>query len=115
MDPEVERTIETHAQRSEKLQAFPIPELTHVIKQLHPFKAPASDLITAIMIQEMPPEGLRTLLHIFNVILGPKYWPATLKHAKIFMLPKPGKTPLGSHPIDLSVSYLSSPKFWKNS
>jgi hypothetical protein len=93
LDPEVERKLETHAQRSEKLRVFTIPELTHVIKHLHPFKAPGSDIITALMMQEMPPEGLRTLLHIFNAILRLEYWPVTLEQAKVFMLLKPGKTP----------------------
>jgi hypothetical protein len=93
MDPEVERELATHTQHSEKLQAFTLNELKQVIKQLNPLKAPGSDLITALMIQEMPPEGLRTLLHIFNAITRFEYWPAPLKHAMIIMLPKPGKNP----------------------
>jgi len=44
------------------------------------------------MIQEMPPEGLQTLLHLFNAIVRLEYWPVPLKHAKIIMIPKPGKT-----------------------
>jgi len=43
------------------------------------------------MIQELPPEGLKTLLHIFNAITRLKHWPASLKQAKAFMLPKPSK------------------------
>jgi potassium voltage-gated channel Eag-related subfamily H protein 8 len=54
---------------------------------------PGSDLITALMIQEMPLEGLQTLLYIFNAITRLEYWPVPLKHAKIKMIPKPGKTP----------------------
>jgi len=93
MDPEVERELATHTQHSEKLQAFTLSELKQVIKWLNPLKAPGSNLNTALMIQEMPPKGLRTLLHIFNAIARLEYWPAPLKHAKIIMLPKPGKTP----------------------
>jgi len=33
------------------------------------------------------------LLAIFNAITRLENWPAPLKHAKIIMLPKPGKTP----------------------
>jgi hypothetical protein len=45
------------------------------------------------MIQEMPPEGLHTLLYIFNAIARLEYWPVTIKHSKIIMIPKPGKNP----------------------
>jgi len=50
-------------------------------------------IITAQMLQEMPPEGLQTLLYIFNAITRLEYWPVPLKHAKIIMIPKPGKNP----------------------
>jgi hypothetical protein len=43
------------------------------------------------MMQEMPPEGLQTLLYIFNAITRLEYWPVPLKHAKTIMIPKPGK------------------------
>ena len=45
------------------------------------------------MLQEMPPEGLQTLLYIFNAINRVEYWPVPLKHAKMIMIPKPGKNP----------------------
>jgi hypothetical protein len=54
---------------------------------------PGSDLITAYMKQEIPSEGLQTLLYIFNAITRLEYWPVPLKHAKIIMIPKPGKNP----------------------
>jgi len=91
MDPEVERELATHSQHSENLQAFTLSELKQVIKRLNPLKAPGSDLITAQMLQEMPPEGLQTLLYIFSPLTRLKYWPVPLKHAKIIMIPKPGK------------------------
>jgi hypothetical protein len=68
-------------------------ELTHVIKTLHPHRAPGSDLIIAHMLQEMPHEGYQTLLYIFDAIRRLPYWPAPLKQAKIIMVPKPGKNP----------------------
>ena len=80
-----------HTQYSEKLQAFILSELKQVIKHLNPLKAPGSDLITAHMIREMPPEGLKNLLYIFNAITRLEYWPVPLKHAKIIIIPKPGK------------------------
>jgi hypothetical protein len=93
LDPEVERELATHTQHSENLQAFTLIELKQVIKQLSPLKAPGSNLITAHMIQEMPPEGLQTLLYILNAITRLEYWPVPLKYAKIIMIPKPGKNP----------------------
>jgi len=91
LDPEVERELATHSQHSENLQAFTLSEFKQVIKSLIPLKAPGSDLITAQMLQETPPEGLQTLLHIFNAITRLEYWPVPLKYAKIIMIPKPGK------------------------
>jgi hypothetical protein len=73
---------------------FTLRELTHVIKTLHPHRAPGSELITAHTLQEIPHEGYQTLLrvYIFNAIRRLQYWPAPLKQAKI-MVPKPGKNP----------------------
>jgi hypothetical protein len=93
LDPEVEIELATQTQRSENLKAFTLSEIKQVIKQLNPLKAPGSDLITAHTIQEMPPEGLQTLLYIFNDITRLGYWPVPLKHAKIIMISKPGKNP----------------------
>jgi hypothetical protein len=91
LDPEVERELETHTQHSENLQTFTLSELKQAIKHLSPLKAPGSDLITAHMIREMPPEGLKNLLYTFNAITRLEYWPVPLKHAKIIMIPKPVK------------------------
>jgi hypothetical protein len=81
----------------ETLKTFNLSELKQVINHLHPFKAPGSDLITARMMQELPPEGLHTFLFIVNAIIRLEYWPATLKHTKIIVIPKPGK-----HPTDVA-------------
>jgi hypothetical protein len=78
---------------SGNLHAFTLNELKQVIEELNPHKTPGSDLITALMIEEMPPAGLQALLHLFNAIGRLECWPASLKHAKIIIIPKPGKTP----------------------
>ena len=83
--------VTKHTQYSENLQAFTLIELKQVIKHLSLLKAPGSDLITAHMIREMPPEGLKNLLYTFNAITRLEYWPVPLKHAKIIMIPKPVK------------------------
>jgi len=115
LDPEVERELASQNQHSENLHAFTFCELKQVIKCLHPIKESDSDLITAQMLQEMPPEGLQILLYIFNAITRLKYWPVPLKHAKIIMIPKPGNNPTdvtSKRPISPCPSY---PKFWRNS
>jgi len=115
LGPEVERELASQNQHSENLQAFMLCELKQVIKRLHPLKAPGSDLITTQMLQEMPPEGLQTLLCIFNAITRLEYWPVHLKYAKLIMILK-----LGKNPIDVTsyrpISLLPViPKFWRNS
>jgi hypothetical protein len=92
-DPEVEGETAAHTHPTEKIQVVTLRELAHVIKTLHPHRAPGSELITAHMLQEMPHEGYQTLLYIFNAIRRLQYWPAPLKQAKIIMVPKPGKNP----------------------
>jgi hypothetical protein len=92
-DPEVKREISTHTQPTEKICLFTLRELTLIIKQLLPHRAPGSDLITAEMLQEMPHKGYQTLLYIFNAIRRLQYWPALLKQAKIIMIQKQGKNP----------------------
>jgi hypothetical protein len=91
-DPDVDKKLATNTQLSGTI--FTLSEIKRVIKQLNPHKAPGSELITALMIQGMPPEGLQILLHLRNAIARLEYWPAPLKHAKIIMIPKPGKNPI---------------------
>jgi len=78
---------------SEKLSTVATNELLNVINKLHPHKAPGQYQITALMIQKLPPEGIQTLLHIYNSILRLNCWPVALKQAKVIMVPKPGKNP----------------------
>ena len=79
-------------------------ELLPVVKHLHPHKAPGLDNITAKMIQELPPSGLKVLLYILNATLCLEHWPTTFKLARVIMVPKPAKPPtdITSHrPISL--------------
>jgi hypothetical protein len=92
-DPAVDKKLTTNTQLSGNLHVFTLSELKQVMKQLNQHKAPGSDLITGLMLQEMPLEGLQTLLRLFNAIARLEYWPALLKHANIIMIPKPGKKP----------------------
>jgi hypothetical protein len=69
-DPDVERELATHTQHLENLQAFTHNKLKQAIKRLNPLKAPGSNLITALTIQELPPKVIQTLLYIFNAIIS---------------------------------------------
>jgi len=92
-DPEILRKIANQAQQTEKPRAFIIGEVKGVIKSLHSRKAPSPDLVTTLMIQELPPEDLKAILHLFSAVLRLQHWPKPLKQAKVVMILKPGKTP----------------------
>jgi hypothetical protein len=92
-DPEILRKLANHAQNSEKLRAFTIGELKGVIKHLNPRKAPGPDLVTTLLIQELPHEGLKANLHLLNAIIRREHWPKPLKQTKVIMILKPRKNP----------------------
>ena len=79
---------------------FTLKEIKNEITKLNHKKALGIDLITAKMLKELPQEGLLNLVYILNAIIRLEYWPKSLKQAQIIMLPKPGKNPKTSHPID---------------
>jgi hypothetical protein len=45
------------------------------------------------MIQNLPPESLKTLLHLFNATRRLEHWPKPLKQANLIMILKPEKNP----------------------
>ena len=92
-DLDVENNLANLNKQQEKLTAFTIKEINHVIKRLHLCKAPGPDNITAQMIRELPTPGLKILLHILNATLRLEYWPTNYKLAKIIMVLKPAKPP----------------------
>ena len=92
-DQEILRKLANHTQHTEKPRPFTLGELTGVITNLHPRKAPGPDLVTQLMIQKLPPEGLKAILHLLNAIIRLEYWPKPLKEANVIMILKPGKTP----------------------
>jgi hypothetical protein len=68
-DPAIENKLANLNKPQEKLTAFTTTELNEVIKRLHPHKAPSPDNITALIIQELPPPGLKILLYILNATI----------------------------------------------
>ena len=93
LDPDLEHTLAHINTPREMLSPFTMMEMNHVIKRLHPHKAPGLDNITAKMIQELPIPGLKILLYILNAVLRLEYWPTSLKLAKVIMILKPTKPP----------------------
>jgi hypothetical protein len=92
-DPEVESMLANHTPRLTMPQPLKASDLRHVIHKLSPTKAPGPDLITAQMIQELPPSGSKILLKLYNAILRMEYWPTKFKQARVIMILKPGKPP----------------------
>jgi hypothetical protein len=45
------------------------------------------------MMQKLPPEGLKAILHLLNAITRMEHWPKSLKQAKVIMILKPGENP----------------------
>jgi hypothetical protein len=59
----------------------------------HPTKAPAYDLITGKILQELPRKGLRAITQIHKAIFRLEYFPCHWKTGQILMIAKPGKNP----------------------
>ena len=78
-DPKVESMLANHTKCLTKTRPFTASDLNQVIKKLPPTKAPGPDLITAQMIQELPRDGQKTLLQLYNAMLRIEYWPREFK------------------------------------
>jgi hypothetical protein len=93
-DQEILRKLETPAKHTKKIRPFSLGGgLTGVVKYLQTRKAPGPDLITPLMLQQLPPVGFKAVLHLLNAITRLQYWPTPLKQAKVIMIHKPGKNP----------------------
>jgi hypothetical protein len=105
-DQEIENKLAANVLDSEKLSAFTTNEILNVVKKLHPLKAPGIDRITALMIQQLPPEGLQTLRHIYNSILKTRLLASNSKTSESDYGAKTRKkTHTRYRYIDLSVYY----------
>ena len=90
--------------------ALPIMKITKyevrsVIKnRTSPKKAPGYDLITGLVLKEIPDRTLRFITMIFNAILSTDFYPAQWKVANVIVLLKPNKPPVDTksyRPISL--------------
>lgn len=70
---------------------FNFSDLLKKLKVTNPKKTPGHDCISGKMLKELPLSGKSAILFIFNAILRLNYYPDTWKHARITVIPKPGK------------------------
>lgn len=93
INQEVEDELQTPLQMALPIQKFTIAEIENEIKMLNNKKSPGQDLITPIILKQLPEQGIKFLRNLFNGILRLTYWPLQLKFAQIILIPKPGKPP----------------------
>jgi hypothetical protein len=96
--PTGERILITPLQNEEKLmQRIPLVTPKEVLqtKRAHtkPQKAPGFDLITGVIMQQLPRQAIVKLTHLYNAALRLKYIPIQWKMAEMIMVLKPGKPP----------------------
>ncbi|KFM71878.1 putative RNA-directed DNA polymerase from transposon X-element, partial [Stegodyphus mimosarum] len=89
--------------RKQPKYATPL-EVKDIIKKLKIKKAPGHDTINNIAIRNLPDNLIAKYTSIINACLSISYFPKVWKHAKVILLPKPGKDttrPEGYRPISL--------------
>ena len=68
-------------------------EISSIIKQLRPNKAPGTDAIQNVLIKKLPLKAIFLITKIFNGCLKIGYFPSSFKLAKVLPIPKPSKDP----------------------
>jgi hypothetical protein len=79
-------------------------EILFIINKLPKNKSPGHDLITNLIIKNLPKKAIILLTYIYNSILRLSYFPPTWKHSIIILIHKPGKpteSPSSYRPISL--------------
>lgn len=90
-DEEVEAYLNAPLQMSLPIRNFTKNEIQQEINLLNNKKSPGHDLITAVVLKQLPEKGIRYLQVLLNGIVRLTYWPLQLKFAHIILIPKPGK------------------------
>lgn len=100
----VHNILDTPLQLSPPPKAFKQAEVLSIIQRLPYRKAPGYDLITAEVLQHLPPKALVFLTTLYNSILRITHFPIQWKHSQIVMILKPNKptqSPSSYRPISL--------------
>jgi hypothetical protein len=67
-------------------------ELLNAIRaHINPKKAPGFDLITDVILHQLPKKAIVKLTHLYNATLRLHYVPSYWKAAEVIVIPKPGK------------------------
>ena len=74
------------------IQKFSINEVKRALKNLKINKSPGYDLITPLLLKELPQNGIKFLTFMYNAILRTGIMPPQWKVAQISMVLKPGKS-----------------------
>jgi hypothetical protein len=101
---EITQRLTSPLQLSLPPELFKLYDIKNSISSLSTKKSPGYDLITNEILQNLPEQGVKLLLYIFNSILRVCYFPAQWKFATIVLFPKPGKPghlPSSYRPISL--------------
>ena len=89
---DVEEIIGRENQESQEIELATIKEVMNEIKSsLKLKKAPGYDLITAEILKQLPPKGIRMLTYLINAAFRMKHVPDAWKVAEVIMITKPGK------------------------
>lgn len=81
-------------QDEENIDKVTVQEICYEIKEnINPKKAPGYDLITGVVLKQLPRKALVMLTILMNAAFRLKYVPSTWKVAEVIMIPKPGKPP----------------------
>jgi hypothetical protein len=86
-------SLEEPLQLSLAPSPFQLKEVSEAIKHLPNGKTPGHDLISAEILKQLPPVGIKFLLFLFNAVLRITHFPIQWKLSIIVMVLKPNKPP----------------------
>lgn len=82
----------SHSNREYKIQGTTVREVERTIqKEINPKKAPGYDLITGLVLKQLPRIAIVKITQIINAAFKFLYVPQVWKIAEVIMIPKPGK------------------------
>lgn len=92
-DTKIFEFLDTPPSLLQPIKSIKLYEVKDIINSLQSKKAPGHDLITGIILKELPETGIRLINTLFNAILRLGVFPKQWKIAQIVLIPKPGKSP----------------------
>lgn len=91
-DDVIVKALDIPHQLATPIKSIKINEVrTTIAKNVNPKKSPGYDLISGVIIKQLPEKALRCLTYIYNAILRLGFFPSQWKAAQIILIPKPGK------------------------